>query len=231
MENNNNQNTQPKKITAGMVFSWIFGVIYILGGIGIIGTNALAGVIYLLVGLYILPPLNQMLVKATGFKLTGVLVFIVVLISTGIAGALYSSSMPAKSPKSENIVNVSSSNTQSIPDNNSVSSQPQPSEPTKPQVPADHKSALAKAKTYSSTMNMSKKGIYNQLTSTIEGFSTEAAQYAIDNVQADWNANALAKAKSYQSLQNMSPNAIKTQLTSQFEGFTEEEANYAISKL
>lgn len=48
-------------------------------------------------------------------------------------------------------------------------------------------------------MHMSKKGIYDQLVSEYgEQFSAEAAQYAIDNMKADWNANALAKAKSYQ---------------------------------
>ena len=46
-------------------------------------------------------------------------------------------------------------------------------------------------------MHMSKQGIYNQLTSEFEKFSPEAAQYAVDNVKANWNANALEKAKSY----------------------------------
>jgi hypothetical protein len=101
-----------------------------------------------------------------------------------------------------------------------------------PQVPAEYKSALGKATTYSKTMNMSKKGVYNQLTSTIEGFSAEAAQYAIDNVQADWNANALVKAKSYQNNMSMSPAAIRDQLTSEYgEQFTAAEAEYAIANL
>ena len=93
------------------------------------------------------------------------------------------------------------------------------------------KNALEKAKSYSNTMNMSKKGIYNQLTSSIEGFTEEEAQYAIDNIKADWNKNALEKAKSYQKSMNMSKKAIYNQLTSSFEGFTEEEAQYAIDHL
>lgn len=80
---------------------------------------------------------------------------------------------------------------------------------------------------------MSKQGIYEQLTSEYgEQFSAEAAQYAVDNVQADWNANALAKAESYQSDMNMSPEAIREQLTSEYgEQFTAEEADYAIQHL
>jgi hypothetical protein len=43
---------------------------------------------------------------------------------------------------------------------------------------------------YANTMHMSKQGVYDQLTSEYGGqFSAEAAQYAIDNVQTDWNAN------------------------------------------
>lgn len=98
-------------------------------------------------------------------------------------------------------------------------------------VPTEYKSALKKAESYSRTLHMSKQGIYNQLTSEFEKFSPEAAQYAVDNVKADWNANALEKAKSYQKTMSMSPEAIRSQLTSSVEGFTEEEADYAVSHL
>lgn len=100
-------------------------------------------------------------------------------------------------------------------------------------VPAEYKSALAKAYSYANTMNMSKRGLYNQLTSEYgEQFSAEAAQYAIDNVKTDWNANALAKAKTYQEDMNMSPTAIRDQLVSEYgEKFTESEADYAIANL
>ena len=82
-------------------------------------------------------------------------------------------------------------------------------------------------------MHMSKAGIYNQLTSEYgEQFSEEAAQYAIDNVDADWKANALETAKNYQENMDMSPAAIRDQLTSEYgEQFTQEEADYAIENL
>jgi len=95
----------------------------------------------------------------------------------------------------------------------------------------EEKNALKKAESYSKTMHMSKQGIYNQLTSTIEGFSKAEAQYAIDNIQANWNQNALEKAKSYQSTMSMSKSAIYRQLTSTIEGFTNDEAQYAIDHL
>ena len=106
-------------------------------------------------------------------------------------------------------------------------------EETKEDVPTEYKSALKKAKTYSDMMHMSKSGIYDQLTSEYgEKFTAEAAQYAIDNLDADWKANALEKAKSYQEQMAMSPSAIYDQLTSEYgEQFTAEEAQYAIDNL
>ena len=106
-------------------------------------------------------------------------------------------------------------------------------EPAAPAVPAEYSSALVKATSYSNVMNMSKEGVYDQLTSEYgERFSPEAAQYGVDNAQADWNANALAKAKSYQETMAMSPESIREQLTSEYgEQFTVEEADFAIQHL
>lgn len=97
----------------------------------------------------------------------------------------------------------------------------------------EYKNALKKAESYSKTMHMSKKAIYNQLISEYgEKFPSDAAQYAIDNIQADWNANALEKAKSYQNTMNMSKQRIYNQLISEYgEKFTKEEAQYAIDHL
>lgn len=100
-------------------------------------------------------------------------------------------------------------------------------------VPTEYKSALTKADMYANTMYLSKAGLYDQLTSQYgERFSPEAAQYAIDNVKANWNANALEKAKTYQKDMAMSPAAIHDQLTSSYgEKFTVPEADYAIAHL
>ncbi len=99
--------------------------------------------------------------------------------------------------------------------------------------PLEYTNALRKAESYSNSLHMSKQAIYKQLTSEYgEQFSADAAQYAIDNIDADWNANALAKAKSYQNSLHMSKNAIYDQLISEYgEQFTPEEAQYAIDHL
>ena len=100
-------------------------------------------------------------------------------------------------------------------------------------VPTEYKSALKKAKIYSDTMSMSKAGLYDQLTSEYgEKFTAEEAQYAIDNLEANWKENALKKAKTYQDSMAMSPSAIYDQLISDYgEKFTAEEAQYAVDNL
>lgn len=101
----------------------------------------------------------------------------------------------------------------------------------KPSV--EYLNALAKAELYSKTMYMSRQGIYDQLVSEYgEKFPADAAQYAIDNMDADWNANALEKAKMYQSTMSMSKSAVYDQLVSQYgEKFTKDQAQYAIDHL
>lgn len=98
-------------------------------------------------------------------------------------------------------------------------------------ISTEYESALSKAMYYSDTMYMSKAAIYDQLTSEYgERFSPEAAQYAIDNMTADWNYNALQKAENYQNTMNMSPDAIREQLTSEYgDQFTSSEADYAVN--
>lgn len=107
------------------------------------------------------------------------------------------------------------------------------SENKEPDIPMEFKSALIQAESYSDIMHMSKQGIYDQLVSEYGGqFSEEAAQYAIDNLQADYKANALEQAKQYQETMAMSPEAIRDQLTSEYGGqFTQEEADYAVENL
>ena len=82
-------------------------------------------------------------------------------------------------------------------------------------------------------MHLSRQEIYDQLTSEAgENFPATAAQYAVDHLHADYNANALATAKNYRKEQNMSDNEIREQLTSEAgEQFTQQEADYAIQHL
>lgn len=98
------------------------------------------------------------------------------------------------------------------------------------EVSTEYKNALKTAQQYASLMHMSKQGIYDQLTSEYgENFPADAAQYALDNLEWDWNANALATAQSYSDTMHMSKRGIYEQLISEYgEQFKEDEAQYAV---
>ena len=82
-------------------------------------------------------------------------------------------------------------------------------------------------------MHMSEAAIYDQLISEYGGqFNSDAAQYAIENVNADYYYNALESAKSYSETMDMSSDAIYNQLISDYGGkFTEDQASYAVQHL
>lgn len=153
-------------------------------------------------------------------------VIIAVLVIIGVASSPKDSTKKVATNTKTTAKTVSAAST-------TPKSKPAPAKPAEPSVPAEYKSALSQADTYANTMHMSKQGVYDQLVSQYGGqFTPAAAQYAIDNVKSDWNANALAKAKDYQNEEHLSPAAIHDQLISQYgEKFTPAEADYAIQHL
>jgi hypothetical protein len=155
--------------------------------------------------------------------LTTILGFVVIAIIASAAGG----------GSKSNTGTTKSDTTASISNKTEAGTQPAATETKQPAVPAEYKSALSQAGTYASTMHLSKQGVYDQLVSEYGGkFSAEAAQYAIDNVKADWNANALAQGKTYQNDMHLSPTAVHDQLTSSYGGkFTAAEADYAVAHL
>ena len=55
-------------------------------------------------------------------------------------------------------------------------------EELKEEIPFEYEQALKKGESYLKTMSFSKQGLYDQLTSQFEGFTPEAAQYAVDEL-------------------------------------------------
>lgn len=84
--------------------------------------------------------------------------------------------------------------------------------------------ALKSAKSYLNFMAYSYDGLKNQL--KFEGYTTEEAEYAVDNCQADWNEQAAKSAKSYLNFMSYSREGLINQL--EFEGFTHEQAIYGV---
>ncbi|XTR36625.1 Ltp family lipoprotein [Paraclostridium tenue] len=148
-----------------------------------------------------------------------------------LAGVLMAAMVGCSEPKTDKVEGGSATPVEEKKENTPAEEKAE--EKIEENVPTEYKSALRKAKIYNDTMSMSKAGLYNQLTSEYgEKFTEEAAQYAIDNIDANWKENALKKAKTYQESMAMSPSAIYDQLKSEHgEKFTEEEAQYAVDNL
>lgn len=161
------------------------------------------------------------------------MIAIYVVLGIGIIAALANGDDENASPAGSSTPSASEKPKSQTSEGEKSSAYTKPEKPTEKKIPTEYKSALRSAEVYSETMHMSKAGIYDQLTSEHgEKFTKEAAQYAIDNLKADYKKNALETAKNYQESMAMSPSAIHDQLTSEHgEKFTKEEADYAIANL
>ncbi len=94
--------------------------------------------------------------------------------------------------------------------------------------------ALARAKYYSGEKHLSKDGLKTTLTLGFrygEGFTEEEAQYAIDNLNADYNTNALMSAQKIIDGEAMSREQLYRKLISEGTDFTEDEARYAVDNV
>ncbi len=103
-------------------------------------------------------------------------------------------------------------------------------EAKKDAVPQEYLNALSKAKTYCE-MWFSKWRLFDQLTSKVEWFTEDSTNYAIENLECDYQENAVKMWKFYFEEMQMSKEWVKKQLTSIVEKFTEEEAQFAIDNL
>jgi len=79
----------------------------------------------------------------------------------------------------------------------------------------------------------SEQGLLKQLTSSAGSKFTEAqAEYAINNLNPDWDTQAVDAAKSYMQMGGFSQASLIQQLTSSYgSGFTEAQAEYAASQV
>lgn len=177
---------------------------------------------------------SKKIMQKETFKPTKILISVLasslVIVIAAIAALL---GTPAESPATHTAKPENTAETSSVEKTKSRKSKTEHSAsdiPAKDEnIPKEYQSALNSAANYSNIMHMSKTGIYNQLTSEYgDQFSAEAAQYAIDHINVNWNENALQKARDYCDMY-MSKAGIYNQLISEYgEQFTPEEAQYAV---
>lgn len=111
---------------------------------------------------------------------------------------------------------------------------PATSAPAAPAISTAEQQAVDSAQSYLAMgQGFSKAGLFNQLTSSAgEGFSAADANFAINYLKPDWNAQAVESAKGYLAMGGFSRASLIEQLTSSSgEGFTEAQAEYAVAKV
>jgi len=109
--------------------------------------------------------------------------------------------------------------------------QEQPVEEPAVQEPADQglstgqQQAVESAQSYVDMGGFSRKALIEQL--VFEGFSKAEAEFAVDYIGPDWNAQAAQSAKSYLDMGGFSRKALIEQLI--YEGFTQAQAEYGVN--
>ncbi len=106
------------------------------------------------------------------------------------------------------------------------STQAPPPPPPEPDLTPGQENALRSAGQYLAYTSFSRTGLIEQL--EYEGYSTEDATWAVDQLGVDWNQQAASKAADYLDYTSFSRQGLVDQLV--YEGFTAAEAEYGASQ-
>jgi hypothetical protein len=101
----------------------------------------------------------------------------------------------------------------------------EPAEPAQPALLMGQQQAVESAQSYLDMGGFSRTGLVQQL--TFEGFSSADAEFAVNYINPDWNAQAAQSAQSYIDMGGFSREALIEQLV--YEGFTQAQAAYGAS--
>ena len=79
--------SEVKEITLGSVLGWVFGSLFLIGGLAFLFTNFLAGIVYLLIGGLLLPPLQSLMVSKLKISISKGLRIVLIIVLLFIAGS------------------------------------------------------------------------------------------------------------------------------------------------
>jgi hypothetical protein len=112
---------------------------------------------------------------------------------------------------------------------------PAPSTPSTPAMTPTQQQAVEAAQQYlNGGEGFSAEGLLQQLTSSYgNGFSAPDAQFAINYLNPNWDAQAVEAAQGYMTTEpGWSQSSLEQQLTSTYgSGFTQAQADYAVNKV
>lgn len=85
-----------KKITLGLVVSWIFGIVFLLAGAMTLASHVGGGILIIIAALIALPPVSKLMAEKLKFTLSGGLKFFVIIILIGFGIGLSTASQTAE---------------------------------------------------------------------------------------------------------------------------------------
>ncbi|EKD44395.1 MAG: protein of unknown function DUF1535 [uncultured bacterium (gcode 4)] len=92
----NEQTTPSKKITVGLILSWIFGILFALIGIISVFSEPIPGIVMLVMAAILLPPINKLVDEKWKFHLSGGIKTIVIIVGFIIFGSTVDTSNTVK---------------------------------------------------------------------------------------------------------------------------------------
>lgn len=223
------------------ILGWIFGIMFMLSGLINLAEEVIKGITMFLSGLIIFPPFGNLLRIKFDINLnrwTRVGLFFLIIILGGMISGLISvdktnninNSIMKKNADLNNIDNDNLDNSAEKKVNSKNIDENIEKEVESIQIVEEikislgEKNALTKAKTYLNTIAFSREGLIHQL--KFEGFTTEQAEYGVENCGANWNEQATKKAKTYLITMAFSKKGLIQQL--EFEKFTTKQAEYGV---
>jgi colicin import membrane protein len=99
-------------------------------------------------------------------------------------------------------------------------------EAAEPTMTSSQENAIESAQSYVDMSGFSKEGLIEQL--QFEKFSKADAQFAVDHIDVNWNAEAVESAEGYLDMSGFSKPELIDQL--EFEGFTPAQAAHGVSQ-
>lgn len=237
--------TPSKKITIGLILSWIFGVIFALTGIVSVFSEPIPGLVMLIMAAVLLPPVTKLVDQKWKFHLSGGIKAVVIIVGFIIFGSTINTSNTVRQqdkqlqqeqsasnteqsknetkpteeqPKTTN--NEQSAKTETIPTTEKAEIPEETKPVPAPSVTVSQKNAVKSAKSYLGYSAFSYTGLIKQL--EYEKFSHADAVYGADNSGADWSEQAVKSAKAYMEYSAFSRGSLIEQL--KHEGFTQTQA-------
>lgn len=78
---------ETKKITLGLIVSWVLGVLIGIAGVGTLFTDPVPGILFILIALVLLPPVNTTLKNHYNLSLSGGVKVVLIIALLGVASA------------------------------------------------------------------------------------------------------------------------------------------------